>query len=146
MKKEKIIQKSITINSACSNVWNIIAKPENIKKWMSDSEIEVISDWRAGSRITYTGEFNGHRFEDYGTILKLEPYKVFRYGYWSRLSKLPDAPENYTIIEFHLVAAENKTTLHLHQHHFPGKASYEHWNFYWMATLNIIKDMAESME
>jgi uncharacterized protein YndB with AHSA1/START domain len=102
MYPEKIITKSISINAVVSKVWEVLTNPEIMKDWMFDSEIEVISDWKIGSPILFRGKFHGKKFEDKGKILAFEPEKVFSYSYLSWISRLPDSPENYTIIEFQL--------------------------------------------
>ena len=143
MEQEKTILKSIIINAPVSKVWDTITNPEKMKQWLYDSDIEVLSDWKTGSPILFRGKFHGRKFEDKGTILKFEPGKVFRYSYLSWISRLPDIPENYTIIEFQLTPQEGQTLLSLTQTGFAAKASYEHWNFYWLVTLGILKGVGE---
>ncbi len=143
MEEEKIITKSITIDAVVSKVWETITNPEKMKLWLYDSDIEVISDWEIGSQIFFRGKFHGRKFEDKGIILKFEQEKVFQYSYFSWIPRLPDSPENYTIIEFQLTPQGGQTLLSLTQTGFAAKASYEHWNFYWIVTLGILKGVAE---
>jgi len=143
MELEKILAKSITVDALVSSVWDTITNPEKMKQWLHDNDIEVVSDWETGSPILFRGKFHGRKFEDKGTILKFEPGKVFKYSYLSWISRLPDSPENYTIIEFKLTPKGHQTILSLTQTGFAAKASYEHWNLYWMVTLGILKGVAE---
>lgn len=67
--------------------------------------------------------------------------RTLAYAYWSRLSRLPDEPQNYTNIRLDLTG---ETRLSLAQRNFPGEASYEHWNFYWNMALERIRKLAET--
>ncbi|HTB31172.1 MAG TPA: SRPBCC domain-containing protein [Bacteroidia bacterium] len=139
---DKTINKTIEINAPVSNVWDALTNPGLMQLWLWEG-VNVISDWKAGSLITFKGTYNGYNYEDKGTILKLEKEKVFQYNYWGRLSQLPDLPENYTIIEFMLTTGENKTLLKLTQGNCITYEVYAHWNFYWTVTLDILKKLLE---
>ena len=144
MSADEIIEKSIEINASTSSVWETITNPDQIRLWMSDSEINVESDFKVGSPIVFSGKLHGLKFRDEGTILKFEPETVFSYSHLSHISKLPLTPENSSVIEFRLESKETHTLLTVHQSNFVAKASYEHWNFYWNVTLGILKKVIES--
>jgi uncharacterized protein YndB with AHSA1/START domain len=139
---DKTINKTIEINAPVSNVWDALTNPGLMQLWLWEG-VNIISDWKVGSLITFKGTYNGYNYEDKGTILKFEKEKVFQYNYWGRLSQLPDLPENYTIIEFMLTSGENKTLLKLTQSNCITYEVYAHWNFYWTVTLDILKKLLE---
>jgi uncharacterized protein YndB with AHSA1/START domain len=139
-----IIERKILLFAAAPGVWKALTDPEILKCWLFDTEINVISDWKTGSPIIFKGKLHGTRFEDRGTILEFVPEKVFQYTYLSWISGLADRPENYTVIEFKLEPQNSQTLLTLTQTGFLAKASYEHWNFYWNATLDILKKLVEN--
>lgn len=143
MSENKIIERTTLINASTAVVWETLTDPSYMKKWLFDTEVEVISDWKVGSPIIFRGKFHGRKFEDHGIIQKFEPEKLFQYTYWSWISNLPDLPENNIITAFKLISEKNNTLIQLTQSNFVAKASFEHWNFYWNVTLQIIKKIAE---
>jgi|SRR6185312_2031952 len=140
---DKTISKTIEINASLSKVWDALTNPEVIKLWLWEGQITIVSDWKVGSPITFAGKFYKANYTDKGTILKFEKENVFSYSYWGKLSQLPDAPENYTIIEFVLSTKENKTILSLTQSNCTTYEIYAHWNFYWLVTLDIFRKLVE---
>jgi hypothetical protein len=49
-------------------------KPVFDKKYLMGTNVS--SDWKAGSPISYEGEYNGKKYHDKGVIRKIEPEKV----------------------------------------------------------------------
>lgn len=139
---EPVVQKKITIDAPVSKVWSLLTTPALIKRWMLDTEIEVISDWKVGSPIVFRGDLHGD-YEQKGTIVQLEPNVVFEYTSWSALSRLPDEPENYTTVEFRLIPTDRQTTLLVTHRNLIAETAVEHASFYWNGTLGIIKKIAE---
>jgi uncharacterized protein YndB with AHSA1/START domain len=144
MIQEQTLQKSISINAPVSKVWDALTSPHLMKQWMLDSEIDVISDWKTGSPIVIRMELNRKKYESKGVILQFEPEKVFSYNCWSKISRLPDKPENYSVIEFRLMPIENGTKLTFTQKNFPAEAAYEHSNFYWNSALETLRKIIEN--
>jgi uncharacterized protein YndB with AHSA1/START domain len=143
MTDQAIVNKSVFISAPASKVWQILTTPELIKEWVSDSGIEVSSDWQVGSPIRYSGTIHGIKLRDHGTILQAEPERVLSYTHWSAISHLPDRPENYSVIEFRLTPEADGTRLSVTQSSIKAKAGHEHWAFYWNTALYLIKLMAE---
>src|SRR5688572_1515722 len=82
-----------TINAPASRVWDALTNPSLIKQYLYGTQ--VTSDWKVGSSITYSGEWEGKSYEDKGEILQMEPNRLLISTFWSSLTGLPDAPENY---------------------------------------------------
>jgi len=138
-----IFNKTIHINAPTSKVWDALTNPELMKKWMSETKIDIITDWEVGNPIVIRGTLNGKNFENNGTVLQFELEKILQYNYLSSLSRLPDKPENYSVLEFRLTPMENQTTLTLALSNFPTETIYKHLAFYWNVTLEILKRMIE---
>lgn len=141
MATDKILKKTIRINAPASEVWKILTTPNLIKEWLFGTK--VISDWKAGSSILFTGNWQGTDYADKGTILKFDIEKVFQYSYWSGFSGLPDSPENYSVITFELTPIDNATMLTLTHSHFPNETLYEHTDKNWDMTLGLMKKIVE---
>ena len=139
----KIISKTITINASVSKVWDALTSADQIKNWLWDTEVIVISDWKVGSPILFKGKFHEMDFETKGIILKLEKEKVFKYSYWTPISEISDSPENYHIIEFALRPDGSKTLLTLTINNLINDVIYGHVNFYWNTTLEVLKKLLE---
>ena len=138
-----IFNKTIHINAPTSKVWDALTNPELMKKWMSETKIDIITDWEVGNPIVIRGTLNGKNFENNGTVLQFEFEKILQYNHLSSLSRLPDKPENYSVLEFRLTPMENQTTLTLALSNFPTETIYKHLAFYWNVTLEILKRMIE---
>jgi len=139
----KEIIKTVTIHAGASTVWNALTNPELIKRWMLDTEINVITDWQIGSPIIFKGSLQWTDFENKGTIQQFEPEKAFQYNYWSTLSNLPDVPGNYTVVGFVLSQRAIQTLLTLTLSNFPDEITYKHLHFYWDVTLDVLKRLCE---
>jgi uncharacterized protein YndB with AHSA1/START domain len=138
-----VINKTVTINAPVSTVWDSLTNPDLIKRWMSDTAIHVISDWKTGSPIIFRGNLHWIDFENRGVIQAFEPGKTFQYTSWSSLSELPDSPENYSVFRFELTPVEDKTMVQLTISRFATEIIYKHLNFYWTVALELLKKACE---
>ncbi len=141
------IEKSVFISAIPGVVWHMLTDLSSMRQWMGEPEmkLEVMTDWKTGSSIVIKG-FHHVAFENKGTVLKFNPHNVLVYTYLSSLSRLPDQPENYSIIEFRLASIEEGTQLILLLSNFPTEAIFKHIDFYWTTTLQILKDAAEQKQ
>jgi uncharacterized protein YndB with AHSA1/START domain len=142
MNTNKILHKTIDIDAPTSDVWNALTNPDLIKQWLFGTN--VISEWKIGSPILFTGTWQGTAYKDKGTILQFEKEKVFQYNYWSGFSGLTDSIENYSIITFKLGPTTDGTLLTLTQSNFPTETAYEHTAKNWDATLELMKKIIEA--
>ena len=135
---------AIRINASPAMVWNTLIDPDLMKQWMGEPEmyLEIITDWKPGSPIVIKG-FHHVNFVNTGTVLGFEPEKILRYNYLSSISRLPDKPENHTIVEFRLTPERDQTLLTLNLSNFPTESIFKHVDFYWRNTMGIIKDSIE---
>jgi len=139
----KTVNKTITIDAPASTVWNTLTNPELMKQWMAETEIAISTDWKVGGPLVFRGNLHGIKFENTGTVLQFEPEKVLQYSHLSSLSRLPDRPENYSVVEFSLAPVEHQTTLTVTVSHFPTETIYKHLAFYWNVTPEIFKRLIE---
>ena len=56
---------------------------------------DVATDWKVGSTIVWTGEYEGKPYTDTGTILQIEPEKLLQYTHGGTA----DMPEE----KYHLI-------------------------------------------
>ena len=76
-------------------------------------------------------------------VLAFEPPTVLRYSHLSSLSRLPDAPESYSVFEFRLAQRGGGTSLTVLLSGFPTESIRKHLEFYWRGTLGVLKRFVE---
>ena len=141
MDKTLVAEASTTINAPASKVWDALTKPELIKQYLFGTD--VISDWKVGSPITYRGEWQGKPFEDKGKILQVEPGKSLVSTHWSPLSGVPDSPENYHTVSYHLSEKDGKTEVTITQDNNASEEEKSHSEQNWRQVLEGMKKMLE---
>ncbi len=139
----QIASKAIEINAPTSKVWDALTNLELMKKWMSETEINIVTDWKVGSPIVIQGNLHRIKFKNTGTVLQFDPERILQYSHLSSLSRLPDETKNYSIIEFQLAPMGQQTSLTLTLSNFPTEAIFKHLVFYWNVTLEVLKRMIE---
>jgi uncharacterized protein YndB with AHSA1/START domain len=89
---------SATIAASPEAVWDALTNPDQIKKYFLGTNVETT--WEVGSRITFSGEWQGKQYKDHGEILDFEPPRRLRISHYSPLNGKPDIPENYHTVEY----------------------------------------------
>ena len=97
------------IKASPARVWEVLTDPDEIRKFMFGAEVKT--DWRQGSPITWSGEYEGKAYEDKGEILEIDPGRTLRVTHYSPLSGQPDVPENYHTLTYTL--DDHGTSTHL---------------------------------
>lgn len=143
---DQTITRSVTIHAPALKVWDALTRSELMKQWMSETEIEIITDWQVGSPILVQGPWYKTGFKTYGTILHFDPAHRVAYTHLSSLSRLPDKPENYTTLDFHLTETGGHTVLDLTLSNFPTYTINKHLAFYWNVAVVLIKKFVEAGE
>jgi len=132
---------SIEVNAPTVKVWDALINPEKIKKYLFGTNTH--SDWKVGSPIRFTGEWERKSYEDKGNILAIEKEKLLSYDYWSSFSGMPDVHENYQIVTFKLDAINGRTLLQLTQQNILSEESKKHSKENWSMVLNGLKELVE---
>jgi uncharacterized protein YndB with AHSA1/START domain len=140
--KDKLLTKvSITIDASTAQVWKAITTPEIVKKYLFGTTVST--DWKEGSPITYSGEYNGKEYHDKGIIKKVEPEKILQSTYWSSMSGVPDKPENYKLVTYSLSKKDFKTILTLTQDNNANEEEKQHTTENWNMVLKKLKEIVE---
>lgn len=142
MKNNITGRSSIVINAPASRVWKALITPSMIKKYFFGTD--AVSTWQPGSPVTFTGEWQGKKYQDKGTILDNEPNKLLRYSYWSSMSGIEDKPENYVNVTYSLLERGGETTtLTITQDNIPDEKMREHSEENWRKVLEGLKELLE---
>ncbi len=132
---------SVTVDAPREQVWDALTDPETIKKYYFGTD--VTTDWRPGSPITWTGEYEGRRYEDHGEILEVDPPRLLRHTHFSPLGGKPDVPENHHTLTYTLTAVDGGTEITLEQDNNDGPEAAEHAAGNWRTMLDGLKDTVE---
>lgn len=141
MAYQLIAKATSTIHAPVSKVWEGLTNPELIKKYFFGTT--VVSDWKVGSSIIFTGVWEGKTFEDKGTILNFDPPKLMRYNYWSPMGGTEDAPENYAIITYELSEQNGETLITVTQDHITSEEMKQRMESNWSSVLKNMKRVLE---
>jgi len=139
---DHIAHASTTIAADADRIWTVMTEPELVEKWMLGARVE--SEWRVGSRITWSGEYKGREFEDHGTILALAPASVLRYTHFSPLAGRQDIPENYHTVTWTLEPTTGATHVRLAQDNNETEDSAAHSSKNWQSMLDGLREVAEA--
>jgi uncharacterized protein YndB with AHSA1/START domain len=136
-----------TVYAPVVEVWGALTNPDLIKQYFFGTN--TTTDWKVGSPIKFTGEWQGKTYEDKGTILAFEPNKLIRYNYWSSMSGIEDKPENYVIVTYEVASnnggGDNKgsTTITITQENIPDEKMKEHSEENWKKVIDGLKKLVE---
>lgn len=132
---------TMEVNALKANVWDALINPEKIKQYLFGTN--TLCDWKVGSPLRFTGEWEGKTYEDKGTILAIEKEKVLSYNYWSNFSGVADVPDNYQIVTFTLEEVGGKTHLNLRQQNIRSEEAKSHSEENWKMVLGSLKELVE---
>lgn len=132
---------NIKVNAPINHVWNALTDPEMITQYMFGTKVE--SEWETGKSITWRGIWNGKLYEDKGTILLIDKPYTLKYSYFSKLSDLPDKPENYNQVTYELAEVTDGTSVLVSQTNNRSKKQRNHSEKNWEEILKQMKKVAE---
>lgn len=140
--EEFLVEKTIIINAGIEDVWSALTSPAAMEKWLNVTGAST--SWRIGSPITFSTILEGTHYHFHGTVLNYdEERRRLQYSYWSKLSRLPDLPENHAIVTMALEEKGQQTILLVKQERFSGEDDYRHANFHWEMTTRAFKKFVE---
>ena len=137
-----ISKASTTINASPEKVWEALTNPEIVKQYFFGTNQQ--SDWKKGSEITWTGEWEGKAYQDKGKILDVIPGKRLQYTYFSSMMGEEDKPENYRTVTFYLSGNGNTTEVTITQDNNKSEESRAHSEQNWKMILDALKKLLES--
>jgi uncharacterized protein YndB with AHSA1/START domain len=133
---------SITLNATPERVWNALTTPAEIKQYLFGTDAH--SDFKKGSSLTYTGEWEGKKYEDKGKIIESIPNTLLHTTYFSSMSGKEDKPENYANVYYKIEPAGKQTILTISQDNNADDKSRDHSQANWNIVLQGLKKLVES--
>ena len=141
MKNTLVAETSISVNATPAQVWNALTTPELIKRYLMGTD--VTTNWKEGSTITYSGEYEGKKYHDKGIIRKIVPEKILQSTYLSSMSGKEDKPENYNLVTYKIDIRDKQTILTLSQDNISSEKEREHSIENWKMVLGKLKQVVE---
>jgi hypothetical protein len=111
-----------------------------VKQYLFGTDMET--DWKEGSPITYTGEWEGKPYQDKGTVLKVIPNKLIEMSYWS-IAFGPDVPENRKKVIYEITPEGENTKLTITQDNNKDEEGKNHSENNWNTVLEGLKKVVE---
>jgi uncharacterized protein YndB with AHSA1/START domain len=128
------------ISAPPERVWEALTDPDQLKKlWFG---AEVTTDWKQGSPITWSGEWEGKPYQDKGEILEVDPGRRLKFTHFSPLTGQPDVPENYHTLTYELTG-DATTHLKLTQDNNASEDEAKHSQDMWEMLVAKVKEAAE---
>jgi uncharacterized protein YndB with AHSA1/START domain len=131
----------IDVDAPAAKVWDVLTDPEKLKElWFG---AEVRTDWKQGSPITWSGEWEGKPYQDKGEILEIDPGRLLKLTHFSPLTGQPDVPENYHTLVYTLDGNGTTTHLKLTQDNNASEEEAKHSQGMWEMLVAKVKEAAE---
>jgi uncharacterized protein YndB with AHSA1/START domain len=141
MKTDISTSTSVVIDAPADEVWRALTTPELIKQWFFGVDTE--SDWKQGSPIVHTGEWQGKPYVDKGEIVRIEPPHVLVHTHWSDLSGTPDSPEHYQEVTWEVSERNGGSVLKITEHNLPSDEAKGASDQAWSMVLRNLKTLLE---
>ena len=123
------IKNTIILNASLTEVWALLTKPEHTVEYMYGCE--PVSDWQVGSELLWCAHYEGENtvFVQ-GEILAIDaPNSLVYTTFDPDNNEIPDIPDNYLTVSYHLTAENDTTILSITQGDYArvanGAARYE---------------------
>ena len=136
------LKTEITFKAPIAKVWQGLTDPAIVKQYFFGTNLK--SDYKVGSPITFSGEWDGKTYEDKGTVLEIEAPKLLKYTYWSSMSGTEDKPENYNTVTYELKAGDGVTVLIITQDGVKNEEAKEHSDQMWRSVFDGLKKIIEN--
>ncbi len=139
---QPVFQKTVIINASAQKVWDALTQPVLMKQWMSEADVDIITDWTVGNPIIIRGQLYKKPFQNIGKVITFQRCLQLQYTHLSSLSRLADIPENHTLLTFRLTGKDT-TELDFNMQNFATEIIYRHLAFYWNVSLELLKRFVE---
>jgi len=139
--KAHVAEAKVVVDAPPARVWAALTDPDQVRRYMMGAD--VASDWKPGSPIRWSGEYNGHSYQDKGEVLEVEEGRRLVHTHYSALSGAEDVPENYHTLAWTLEEVDEGIELTLAQDNNATPEEAEQNRKNWAGVLQALKDVVE---
>ncbi len=129
------------IDAPVERVWEALTDPEQIEKYMFGSRVET--DWKVGSPITWSGEYEGRPYQDKGEVLTYDEPHQLSVTHFSALTGEDEKPENYHTLVYSLSQEGGTTHVGLTQDNCADEDEAQRFSGNWQQMLEGLKRYVE---
>ena len=140
--KGHIAEATVMVAAPPERVWAALTEPDQVRQYLMGTELKT--DWKPGSQITWSGEWDGKDYVDKGEVLEVEEGRRLAYTHYSPLTGAEDIPENYHTLRWSLEEVSGGTQLVLNQDNNGSLEEADHNRDTWEQVLASLKKIAES--
>ena len=103
----------VKILAPASKVWRALTEPELVKQWQYGADL--LTTWEPGTPIVFRNEWDGHVFEQKGTVLEFVPGSRLKYSLFFPHPGMEDRPEHYFFMTYELTESGGLTSVLIRQ-------------------------------
>ncbi|MCA0296760.1 MAG: SRPBCC domain-containing protein [Actinobacteria bacterium] len=133
----------VRVAAPVERVWSALTDPAEVRAWMFGTTL--VTDWAPGSPITWSGEYEGRAYADRGEVVEVLEPTTLVVTHFSPLGGLPDVPENYHRLVYHLSGDSKQTLLSLSQDNNADEAEAARSRASWTTALEALKAHLEGL-
>jgi uncharacterized protein YndB with AHSA1/START domain len=130
------------IEAPPEQVWAALTEPEQVKQYFFGTQLAT--DWRPGSPITWSGEYNGQQYEDKGEVIAVDRPRRLEHTHFSPMTGAEDRPENYHRVVWTLQASDSGTHVTVAQDNNADDEAAQHTEQNWRTVLDGLKKHVEA--
>jgi uncharacterized protein YndB with AHSA1/START domain len=132
MVNDLVVSRSVVLNASPERVWEALTHPGMTKHYMYNCAVS--SDWKPGSPVRWSGDYNGRTLDEQGDIIDIIPGRLLKYSGFDRLADGDISRDGNIYITHELIPIGAKTKLLTTLEHFEGdesRAEYaaQQWDF-----------------
>jgi uncharacterized protein YndB with AHSA1/START domain len=139
--KGHIAEATVIVAAPPERVWAALTEPDKVSQYLMGTELET--DWKPGSKITWSGEWEGKPYVDKGEVLEVEEGRRLAYTHYSPLTGAEDIPENYHTLRWSLEEVSGGTQVVLNQDNNATAEEADRNRDNWEHVLASLKKVAE---
>ena len=139
--KGHIAEATVIVAAPPARVWAALTEPDQVRQYLMGTELKT--DWKPGSQVTWSGEWDGKDYVDKGEVLEVEEARRLVYTHYSPLSGAEDTPENYHTLSWSLEEVSGGTQVVLHQDNNASPEEADRNRDTWEQVLASMKKLVE---
>lgn len=131
----------VDIAATPERVWASLTAPADIATYMEGARVDTT--WQVGTPITWSGELNGHPYQDRGQVLTYDEPHVLSMTHFSPIMGQEDRPENYHTVVYTLSPLGDGTRLSLAQDNCADEQQAAQFSLHWQQMLDGLERLVE---